>query len=284
MTKLFFNHAEAWQVTFGIAALAMILHRRVSAGTFLLVLAITTGYWLAFVLNDYFDAPDDAQDEQKGQRNFFVTHTISPTVAGILFVGVSAGIALIFAQFGGRGWLTFAIALLVMWAYSSPPLRLKHHPGADLLIHALFVETFPYLLMLILLNVAWTKLDWVILIILILASLAAQLEQQIRDFAIDRRTGHTFVTQVGVEKSQRFLKIITGFASLFTVLHILRGTFPIFLLPIGAICVPALYHRLTRQGHQSRSEWLVMVSSLVGFLYMATLCLFSFLGQQSYYD
>lgn len=284
MKKLFFNHTEAWQVTFGIAMLAMILHNRVSAGNFLLVLAITIGYWLAFALNDYFDAPDDAQNEKKGQRNFFVTHPVSATTVGFCFLAIIAGITPVFVQFGGRGWLALGVALLVMWTYSSPPWRLKHRPGADLLIHAFFVETFPYFLILILLELDWMKLDWIILIILILASLAAQLEQQIRDFAVDQRTGQTFVTQVGIAKSQRFLKIITGLVVLYTTLHLWQGSFPPFLLPIGAICTPAIAHRLLRQGDQSRSEWLVTFSSWVGFLYMATLCLFFFIGQQNYYD
>ena len=46
-----------------------------------------------------------------------------------------------------------ALSLLVMWTYSGRPFRLKSRPGLDLLTHALFVESYPYMVTLLLLGV-----------------------------------------------------------------------------------------------------------------------------------
>ena len=266
--KLIHNHMDAWQVTLVIAALPLLIHDSIRWDTAVLVLSIGAGYWFAFALNDYFDAPFDQLDGKKAQRNFFVQQPIRLRLLILLSAVLLAGVAAAYAQFGALGWLLWAVSCFVAWAYSAPPLRLKMRPGLDLLTHALFVQTFPYLVSMLLIRAHWFALDWVLLAILFLTSLTAQLEQQARDFLIDLHTGGTFTTQVGRERVVWGLRVATAVCLFLALISILNGTIPWFLLPFGLIGLPALLHRFWRRPEAPRSERLVLLSTTAGFLYM----------------
>jgi lycopene elongase/hydratase (dihydrobisanhydrobacterioruberin-forming) len=265
--KLISNHMDAWQVALVIAALPLLIHDEIRWETAVLTLAIGVGYWFAFALNDYFDAPFDKIDRQKAQHNFFVQRpTQSRVVAGFSVV-VLAALAAVYSQFGWTGWLLWGISCFVAWAYSAPPLRLKMRPGFDLLTHAMFVQTFPYYVSLVLIKVSWSLLDWVLLAILFLASLTAQLEQQMRDFEVDLQTGSTFATWIGRDRILQGLRWATAVCLLIALVAVLSGTIPWFLLPFGLIGLPALLHRFLRQSDAPRSERLVLFSTTAGFMY-----------------
>lgn len=258
---------DAWQVALVIATLPLLIHGAIRWETAVLVLAIGIGYWFAFALNDYFDAPFDALESQKAARNFFVQRPIAGWSI-FLFATVLLGlVALGYAQFGWLGWLFWGLSCFVAWAYSAPPLRLKMRPGWDILTHALFVQTFPYLVCLVLIQASWGLLDWVLLAILFLASLTAQLEQQARDFAVDAQAGDTFTTKVGRARVIQGLRGATAVCLLLALVAILNGTIPWFLLPFGVIGLPALLHRFWRSPETPRSERLVIFSTTAGFLY-----------------
>lgn len=265
--KLFSNHMDAWQVALVIAALPLLIHGAIRLETAALVLAIGVGYWFAFALNDYFDAPDDRLDGRKARRNFFVQVSMRGWMIALFSVALLAVEAIIFAQFGWLGWLLWAISCFVAWAYSAPPLRLKARPGMDLFTHALFVQTFPYFICLVLIRADWGLLDLVLLAILFLASLTAQLEQQARDFGVDAQTGGTFTTRIGLDRVLRGLKLATAVCLLVALVAVLSGIIPWFLLPFGLIGLPALLHRFLRPPEAARSEKLVLLSTTAGFLY-----------------
>jgi chlorophyll synthase len=187
----------------------------------------------------------------------------------IAFALISLLLLLPFAQFGLPGLLWYAASLFIVWAYSAPPLRLKNRPGIDLLIHALFVETYPYALCLFLLGVSWVGVDRFILSITFLGSLAAQLEQQVRDYDLDVRTGRTFATTIGRRPAYFLLQLTTVVTVVVAVVHWLRGDVPAFLLPIGLIALPLLVHRLLRGPHVHRLQWMVYLSAVAGLLYVA---------------
>lgn len=264
---LFLNHADAWQVALTIAALALLIHDAVSLATLGLMAALGGGYWLAFALNDYFDAPFDALDGDKARRNYFVTTAVSPRRVRAIFTVLIIALGLAFLPFGRMGLLVFAVACLAMWSYSAPPLRLKNRPGFDLLMHALFVQTFPYVAVVLLVGGSWTRLDGVMVALLALASLAAQLEQQIRDFDVDRVNGRTFATWAGRRKTAVLLRLVTVTLIGVALTFVVDGTIPWYLLPFGLIGLPALLHRFFRHGVAPRSERLVYVSTTVGLLY-----------------
>ena len=250
-----------------IATLPLLIHSAIRPGTAVLVLAIGAGYWFAFALNDYFDAPYDGLDRQKAQRNFFAQVPVASWVVTLFSVALLAVLGVVFAQFGPVGRLFWGVSCFIAWAYSAPPLRLKMRPGLDLITHALFVQTFPYIVCMMLIKARWGLLDWVLLAILFLASLTAQLEQQTRDFVVDVQAGGTFTTRVGVALVLRGLRLATAVCLLIALVAVFNGTIPWFLLPFGVIGLPALLHRFWRQPEAPRSERLVLLSTTLGFLY-----------------
>ena len=264
---LLLNHMDAWGSTLIIATLALLLHDNLNWDSVPLVAALTTGYWLAFALNDYFDAPYDAVDPRKARRNFFVHFSLSRRQLLLPAALLSAFPFLILATYGWFGLLMALLAFFVPWAYSAPPLRLKNRPGLDLLTHALFVETFPYITCLLLTQTQWMRLDIVMILILFLASLTAQLEQQLRDFQVDVSTGTTFATRFGHRSTAHLLKAATAVLALVAVIHVVDGTIPLFVAAFGLISLPALLHRFLRDRRQPRSEWLITLSAAAGLLY-----------------
>lgn len=258
---------DAWQVALVIATLPVLIHDAIRWETAVLILAVGVGYWFAFALNDYFDAPYDRLDAQKAQGNFFVQVSVQGWIVALFSTGLLASLAVAFAQFGWTGWLLWGVCCFVAWAYSAPPLRLKMRPGLDLVTHALFVQTFPYFICMVFIQADWGLLDWVLLAILFFASLTAQLEQQVRDFAVDVRSGGTFTTRMGITAVLKGLRLATAVCLLIALLAILNGTIPWFLLPFGLISLPPLLHRFWRQPEKPRSERLVIFSTTAGFVY-----------------
>lgn len=275
-TKLSLNHMDAWGTALIVSALALLNHDAFSTRTLLLLLALTTGYWLAFMLNDYFDAPFDAADRGKARRNFFVQHALGKGRALLVALFVSALIGAAFLQFGWRGLLILAVSLFVMWGYSAPPLRFKSRPGVDLLIHAIFVETYPYLVVLILIEAAWQTLDTVMMSVLFLSSTAAQLEQQIRDFEVDSQTGRTFATTIGRRPTRWLLRLVTALLILVFGVNVVNGTIPIYIAVFGLITLPIILTRLLRRRGSSRPEKLVLAMAAMALLYTGVLLLYAF--------
>jgi lycopene elongase/hydratase (dihydrobisanhydrobacterioruberin-forming) len=270
LTHLFFNHLDAWGVAVIFAALAMVIHSALSWQTTLLLPAMALGYWAAFALNDYYDAPFDAADPVKVRHNFFVGTAVAPPIIWGVGLAVMALPALALAQFGGRGVAVFCLCLLVMWGYSAPPLRLKSRPGLDLLTHALFVETFPYLACLFLIRATWTPLDSVMVAIAGLSSLTAQLSQQIRDFAVDMANGRTFTTTVGIPISRFLQRAATVALVVVAVGPALLGVLPALFVPFGLIGLPGVIQRLRPLPHPER---ITALSVLAGLLYTAVVVL-----------
>jgi lycopene elongase/hydratase (dihydrobisanhydrobacterioruberin-forming) len=170
----------------------------------------------------------------------------------------------------------FAIWLAIMWAYSAPPLRIKGRPGLDLLVHGLFVETFPYWTCLYLTGVGWGAFNYAILTLLFLASLTARLEQQVRDFEIDRRYERTFATMVGRTPAFRLLQLCTALLGGVGISAVLTGIIPWRFAPLGLIGLPVLLHRFCRPATARRPLGLSWVALGAGALYIAWLLLQSF--------
>ena len=262
---LFFNHLDAWAVALMFSTVALVIHDALSWQTMALLTAVALGYWLAFALNDYYDAPLDRLDDDKRAGNFFIQCNAVAIGRFRWLVYILLWVLLfIFAQFGWWGIGLFALCLFIMWGYSAPPLRYKQRPLLDLLIHACFVETFPYLLILLLIRADWLLLDAVIISLALLGSLTAQLGQQIRDFALDRQFERNFTIVVGVVWARRLQLGFTAVLILITLLGLIANIFPPFLLPFGLILIPAIWHRL-RPFRQPRRA--VVISVVTGLVY-----------------
>lgn len=268
LVLLLFNHFDAWVVASVSCAVGLMVHGAWHGRGLTLLAAVGFGYWLAFALNDYYDAPADAQDPRKQWRNFFVRYPLRPWQFGAAVVLLCVPLAIVFSQFGWRGGAVLVLALLIMWGYSAPPLHFKNRPGVDLLIHALFVQTFPYFMGAFVPGGRGGGTDAAIISVALLSSVTAQLEQQVRDFAGDTAAGiRNFATRYGLALTAALLRWGT-----IALLGVSAGAFigralPLILLPIWFIALPALTHRLTRDPAAPRSERLVYASVMVGLAY-----------------
>lgn len=277
--KLFLNHMDAWGVALIIAALALFIHESLNPRHFTVLLAVAVAYWFGFAYNDYQDAPYDALVPEKGRDNFFVGARIPSRwlsfASAFLVTGFVTGA---FLLSGLRGVAVMAFSLLVIWAYSGRPLRLKSRAGPDLLTHALFVETYPYVVTVILLRGSWTRLDMALVAILLLSSLSAQLEQQLADFELDARTEPNFTTWFGPGRTMILLRGLTAVLVLLGVGLAMAGTIPGYLIPFGLIAAPMLAYRFIRPPGQRKASTLTFGTMAAGFLYATVMVSYVVLG------
>ena len=236
---------DSWGASYVVCMLALFPHHALSAQTGFLMAAITANYWLGYLLNDYFDAPYDRLDDYKAHRNIFVQSETAREQIWYVVAFVLALSALPFLSFGWRGVLVLLIGLPMMWAYSAPPFRFKSKPGWDLIIHALFVETWPYLICMWLIHAQWTQLDTILISVCVLTSLNSQLNQQVRDFAVDARTDTNFTTRVGLTKTILILKISTVSVVMVGLFAVLSGRVPWLFIPLGLAGIPISVHQLS---------------------------------------
>lgn len=269
---LLFNHMDAWGITAVIVIAALFIHQQLNADGFILVALVTVTYWLGFALNDYFDASLDAQDSGKAGQNFFVQTPIKKKTAIIGFLIVIMGLFIGYANFNTRGIFLFLFCFPIAWAYSAPPFRLKSIPGLDLLTHALFVETLPYLTTLFLLAQTPSLLDVLAILTLLLASLSAQLEQQSRDFAIDVQFERNFTTTFGVSLSGFLIRLFSLAIVIVFLFGMLTKVAPLEFLPFGIITMPLFVYRFFRQ-NEPRPPKLVKFSTLAALGYAGILTL-----------
>jgi 4-hydroxybenzoate polyprenyltransferase len=265
--KLFLNHADAYMLTLIIAGSAVTLHDAASPQSIALVFALVLCYWWGFALNDFYDSPYDKLDEAKGQRNYFVERPLSEKKMQSFSVLLLSLVGLLFASFGWRGIAAFALGIFIMWAYSAPPLRLKTKAGIDLWVHTLFVQSFPYALMLFVLQLGFTALDAVLLLFFLLGSITAQLEQQIRDYPLDKEQETNFTVRFGIRTSVGLMRGLTLLFILVVCAAVYGRILPLWLVPYTLIGLPILLHRFMRDWRAPRSEWLVKISILGSLLY-----------------
>lgn len=251
--------------------IALWLHGNASLDGLILVTTIGIAYWFGYAVNDYFDAPDDALDERDGHRNPFVGPPIPAHIVRVCAILIVALICAGFARFGAAGLAAFSLALLVVFAYSAPPARLKHRPGWDVATHALFVQTYPFALGVVLMDASWQFADTYIAGTCLLASMSGQVAQQIRDIEVDARTGSTFVTALGERRGKQTLVAITVLLGVVVVLGLVVGVIPRVLAPLAVAFLPAFVARV--RGVGARSQHLQAACSAFALLYAIYLLL-----------
>lgn len=259
---------DGWVTATILGLLALLVHDAVNSSTILLTIAIGVGYSMAFAINDYYDAPIDALCPEKAGRNYFVLHAVPQRTIVLATAGLVIYLILSFAQFGLTGMGVLFVCLAVMFGYSAPPLRLKSRPGWDVITHGLFMETWPYSMCVILAKSKWTGLDTVMISVAFLSSVAAQLDQQLRDYKVDLRADCNFTVKYGVRVSTRLMVSATTFGCLVFILGTVFGIVPAFFFPYFLIAFPTIIYRLAQQTNgKTRSDRLVRLSFVSALLY-----------------
>ncbi|MHA2100874.1 MAG: hypothetical protein ACW99A_19550, partial [Candidatus Kariarchaeaceae archaeon] len=166
---------DAWITAIIYSFLPQITHKNISFNGFLLALAFGIGYGMGFALNNYYDATYDAVDEIKAKNNFFVNNSLNRTTSLVLLSLCIIYIYIVGFQFGYKGVVTFTFLLFILWSYSAEPIKFKRRVGFDIFIHAIFVQTTPYLFTLFLLGFTLDGFDYFMIILLLLISISGQL-------------------------------------------------------------------------------------------------------------
>lgn len=245
---------DAWITALVIVFIAIAIHRVVDFEALRLAIGIVLGYILAYSINDYYDADEDTLSEYKSKHNYFVQNKLSSEFAIILLTSTLGVLLYIFSTFGIKGIGVFSISVLILWAYSSGPFHLRNIPLLDVVVHAIFIISYPYFLILYLLNLKWLSIDYFLLSIFIIGSAIIQLENQIRDYDLDVNNGNNTTITLGLRKSNNLIKILT-----ITLIVIVTYGFMVIdeiliFLPFGLIYSPIIYQRLSGPVGQVRTE------------------------------
>ena len=68
---------DSWVAAILMSLLALTIHDEITNQNLLLSIGIALGYVLAYAVNDYFDAEEDARDNYKSKHNFWVNNKLS---------------------------------------------------------------------------------------------------------------------------------------------------------------------------------------------------------------
>jgi 4-hydroxybenzoate polyprenyltransferase len=143
----------------------------------------------AFMYNDVEDAPDDARDPKKVQRNPVTAGLISPNAANLASFAVALLGFLLFLPLGVVPTILGGITVVLGFLYSYRPLRLKGIAVVDVVSHALMLSSFQllcgYFTFSDTLNTAYIAP----LLSMTTASAYGQLYNQVRDFEGDQLAG-----------------------------------------------------------------------------------------------
>jgi len=172
-----------------------------------------------FAINNRYDIDSDRRNHKKIHFNAMASGKISTETGAfvnIIFVIIPPlTVTLLFNL-----WVFLFCLLLIfwMWAYSSPPLRLKGRPGADIIWHFIaFV-----LLVLWGSSIAGSLglISWLVAVSIGVFSCIAQVLNHINDYEFDRESGTvTYAVWRGLDTTVATLKVII-------ILHL------VFLIPL----------------------------------------------------
>ncbi len=262
---------DAWFASLLFSVSALYFHDRISLTTLNFSIALSLGYVLAYSVNDYHDRFVDVNDSYKARRNFFVEKDIKKTT--FLFVISVLGVYFFFSAilFGLKGVIVLFLASFIAWAYSSPPLRFKTRPGLDLIVHSLFVLTFPYASTVFVLEEPLLVQDIAMLLLTTLGSAIIQLENQLRDYEIDKLSEKNFTIAFGKNVSATLIVILNVLVGVVFVYCLYKRIFPLFFAPFGLAYSPLFIYRIVRPGKVRSENAIRMILILEGIVFVAFL-------------
>lgn len=201
----------------------------------------------ALAINDVADLPSDRRNPRK-VGSPLVRGALPPTWAHRAAYGCAA-VAVVASAWLGPTFAMLTLAFLVLaWAYSLRPLRLKNRPGADLLVNAVGVGLIPVLAGWALAQPLASFPPWFIPQPLLVAA-ALYVPTTLVDYDADLAAGEqTLATRLGRSQAYRVGWVAWISANVgVLVLGAADYVIPRSILPLLAICTPVLlgqYHWL----------------------------------------
>jgi len=229
-----------------------------------LIVSVFLANVFIFVVNDFYDAADDAKDPVKRARNLFCSADMQSL--GKLILYASLGFSLLLG--GVVSIPVFVIVVLLNFlgfSYSAPPIKLRDRLYWDwifvflwkgLVIAAGYVYFFGIGL------VSEDNFIYGSLLLVLLYSLISQMDNQIRDFVVDKNnlTNHS-VQRLGYKTASRikrfFLTLFFGFSLVFSYVLGLYITMVLIVINIS------LYYFVSPSKHSYvldfANQWVVVL-------------------------
>ena len=221
--------------------------------------------WLAVLaINDAYDLPGDLLNPRKSKSPLLDGRVSVETAKRI---SVVAGLASLAAGLY-VGWvftLGVLLALILGWAYSVPPVRLKTRAGFDVAVNSLALGTFGPLAGWAAVSPDLSDFPWVMALQGTLAAIGLYLPTTLADLEADRAAGRqTIAVRLGASTTYRlgFIAWIAA-AGLSVLLAALGDVIPRSMLALEIVMVPVLvaaYRRFIGPGRPFRS--VIILASL----------------------
>lgn len=161
-----------------------------------------------FVVNDYYDAPHDFEDPAKRARNVFCSASTMQLGKTVLYTSLVLSL-LLGAVVSLPIFVVIILFDLLAYFYSAPPVKLRNRAYWDwifvflwkgFVIAASYIYFFGTAL-------SFNPFMYGTLTIVLLLSLISQLDNQIRDFEVDRTTNSNHSVQRLGHRTSSFLQI-----------------------------------------------------------------------------
>lgn len=195
----------------------------------------------AFIINDIEDAPDDALEESRRQRNPVSAGRVSLRVGHTALVVVALVTLVLYALGGSYAFVIGVITLIISHLYSWRKVRLKAWPVTDIVSHSLMLSGLLFLAGYFAYGVA-PGLIWLVFLGVTLFSSYGQLYNQLRDFSVDKEAGlHNTAILLGERNARVLMYAMALLAAACLLIAIAGGAFPAWLLIVVIVAVPVSF-------------------------------------------
>ncbi len=250
---------ESHQVVPRGSEIASLVHAGVVAGPLV---------WLAVLAaNDAHDLESDLVNPRKKDAPL-VAGRISVAGARRIGVGASSLAVVVAAPLDGLFALGTAVVVLLGWAYSAPPLRLKARPGADVVVNSVVAGGLGPLGGWVAVSGETAGFPWALAAVGVMAIAALYLPTTLVDRSADQRAGYR-TTAVVLGRRVTFelgFALWAGSAALTLVLGLADTVVDPSLVPMHLVMTPilvALYRVLLRDRPSFRRISVVALAYLV---------------------
>lgn len=208
----------------------------------------------AFMYNDVEDAPDDALDAKKAQRNPISAGMISPRMGKLACLAVGVLVLGLYGTLGGMTFLLGALCLALAFLYSWRVARLKSVPVADLISHSLSLAGLQFLCAYFAFNQG-KPYSWTFFLFTVMFSVYGELNNELRDIEVDKKAGirHT-ADLIGVKWTKVLMVVSVIVAFVMLAVFLWMEMIPLWLLIVPLVLIPMmcaeqLWDMLNRRAH-----------------------------------
>lgn len=204
---------------------------------FVVTIASIFAQSFAFMINDLADAPDDALDPKKKQRNPISSGALTYRQGMIVTWGTFVISAMLFALGGMWAFVMGGAMLILSYLYSAYPFRWKARPITDVLSHALMLSTL-LLMVGFFTYSAVPGVAWFAFASAFFFSAYGQFFNQVDDYIVDKAAGlRNTVVLLGKNGTKLLMYASIILAALFLCASILAGVFPNWLGTVALIAI-----------------------------------------------